>query len=112
MLSRQCLGTVRQAELGHTLPMHLVQQPELAGQLMCLLPLGGELGAFLVVVVVGQVLARVGVPTEGPEAVQVDLLAHGRRQRVHQDARAQPLGGQVLGLPVSVEGRPGVSQRN
>ena len=100
-LSLECLGTVRQAELGHTLSVHLVQQSELAGQLVGLLPLGGELGALLVVVVVGQVLARVGVPAEGPEAVEVDLLAHGRRQSVHEDAGAETLRGQVLGLPVS-----------
>lgn len=58
---------------------------------MGLLPLGGELGAFLVIVVVRQLLARVGVPTEGPETIQVDLVAHGGGQRVHQDARAQAL---------------------
>ena len=83
--------------------MHLVEQPKLGGQLVGLLPLGGELGALLVVVVVRELLVRVGVPSEGPEAVQVDLIAHGRGQRVHQDARAQPLRGQLLGLPVPVE---------
>lgn len=69
--------------------MHLVQEFELSGQLVRLLPLGGELGTLLVVVVVWQLLARVGVPTKGPEAIQVDLVAHGGGQRVHQDARAQ-----------------------
>ena len=95
---------MREAELGHTLPMHLVQQSELAGQLVGLLPLGGELCALLVIVVVGEVLARVGVPAERPEAVEVDLLAHGRGQRVHEDTSAKTLRGQVLGLPVSVGG--------
>lgn len=69
---------------------------------MGLLPLGGELGALPVVVVVRQLLACVGVPAEGPEAVQVDLVAHGGRQRVHQDARAQALRRQPLGFPVAI----------
>ena len=55
---------------------------------MGLLPFGGELGALLVVVMVRQLLTRVGVPAEGPEAKQVDLVTHGRRQSVHQDASA------------------------
>lgn len=57
--------------------MHLVEEFELGGQLVRLLPLGGELGALLVVVMVWQLLARVGVPAKGPEAVQVDLVTHG-----------------------------------
>ncbi len=69
--------------------MHLVEKSELGRQLMGLLPFGGKLGALLVVVVVWQLLTRVRVPAEGPEAVQVDLVAHGRRQCVHQDAGAQ-----------------------
>lgn len=83
--------------------MHLVEQFELTGQLVGLLPFGCELGPFLVIVVVGKLLARVGVPAEGPEAVQVDLLTHGRSQRVHEDPRAQPLGRKVFSLPISVE---------
>ena len=31
----------------------------------------------------------------------MDLVAHRRRQGVHEDARAQAFGGQLLGLPVS-----------
>lgn len=56
--------------------MHLVEEFELSRQLVRLLPLGSELGALLVVVVVRQLLARVRVPAKGPEAVQVDLVAH------------------------------------
>lgn len=98
-------GAVGHAELQQTLRVHLVEQPELGRQLVRLLPLGGELGALLVVVVVRQLFARVRVPSEGPEAVQVDLVAHGRRQRVHEDARAQALRRQLLGFPVTVGGR-------
>lgn len=93
---------MRQAEFGHTFPVQLVEQLELAGQLMRLLPLGGEFGPFLVVVVVRQLLARVGVPAKGPEAVKVDFVAHGGGQRVHEDPGAQTFGGEVLRLPVSV----------
>lgn len=70
---------------------------------MRLLPFGGELGALLVVVVVRQLLTSVGVPAEGPEAVEVDLVAHGGCQRVHQDASAQALRRQLLGFPIAVE---------
>lgn len=63
--------------------MHLVEEFELGRQLVRLLPLGRELGALLVVVVVWQLLARVRVPAKGPESIQVDLVAHGRGQRVH-----------------------------
>lgn len=83
--------------------MHLVQEFKLGWQLVRLLPLGRELGALLIVVVVRQFLARVGVPAKGPEPVQVDLVAHGRGQRVHQDARAQAFWRQLLGFPVAVE---------
>lgn len=69
---------------------------------MGLLPLGGEFGPFLVVVVVRQILACVGVPTEGPEAVEMDLVTHGGRQRVHKDSSAEPFGREVFSLPVSV----------
>lgn len=85
------LSTVGQRELQQSLRMHLVEESELSRQLMGLLPFGGELGALLVVVVVWQLLACVWVPAKGPEAVQVNLVAHGRRQRVHQDASAQAL---------------------
>ncbi|PWA15772.1 hypothetical protein CCH79_00009001 [Gambusia affinis] len=71
----------------------LVQQLEFAGQLMRLLPLR---------VMVWQVLACVGVPSERPEAVEVDFIAHGGRQRVHEDPCAQTLGREVLSFPVSV----------
>lgn len=83
------LCTVGERELEQSFRVHLVQQFELSRQLVRLLPLGGKLGTLLVVVVVRQLLARVGVPAKGPEAVQVDLVAHGRGQRVHQDARAE-----------------------
>lgn len=95
------LGAVRQAELDHAFPVQLVEQLELTGQLVGLLPLGGEFCSFLVIVVVRQVLARVGVPSEGPEAVEVDLIAYGRGQRVHEDPGAEAFGRQVFGLPVS-----------
>lgn len=72
---------------------------------MGLLPLGGEFGPFLVVVVVRQVLPRVGVPAEGPEAVEMDLVAHGGRQRVHEDSSAETFRGEIFSLPVSVEGK-------
>lgn len=72
------LGAVRQAEFDHAFPVKLVEQLELGGQLVGLLPLGCEFCPFLVIVVVGQVLARVGVPAEGPETVEVDLVAHCR----------------------------------
>lgn len=91
-----------QTQFGDALPVQLVEQFELAGQLVSLLPLGGELGPFLVVVVVWQVFARVGVPAKGPEAVEVDLVAHGESQRVHEDTGAEAFGRQVLSLPVSV----------
>lgn len=85
------LSTVGQGELQQSLRVHLVEESELSGQLMGLLPFGGELGALLVVVVVWQLLACVWVPAKGPEAVQVDLVTHGGRQSVHQDASAQAL---------------------
>lgn len=93
---------MRQTEFGHAFPVQLVEQLELAGQLVSLLPLGGEFGPFLVVVVVRQLLARVRVPAEGPEAVQMDLVAHGVGQRVHEDSSAETLGRKVFSLPVSV----------
>lgn len=91
--------------------MQLVEQLELAGQLVGLLPLGGEFCPFLVVVVIGQVLACVGIPAEGPKAVEVDLVAHGRGQRVHEDSSAETFGGQVFGLPVSVRKKTGQSSK-
>lgn len=97
------LCTVGEAELQHSLPVHLVEQFELSGQLMGFLPFGGELGALLVIVVVGEFLACVGVPAEGPESIQVDPLAHGGSQRVHQDTGAEALWRQLLGFPVAVE---------
>lgn len=69
---------------------------------MRLLPLRGKLGPFLVIVMVRQVLACVGVPSERPEAVEVDFIAHGGGQCVHEDPRAQTLGREVLSFPVSV----------
>ena len=69
--------------------MHPIEEFKFSRQLMGLLPFGGELGAFLVVVVVRQLLACVWVPAEGPKSVQVDLVAHGGCQCVHQDASAQ-----------------------
>lgn len=98
----ECLTAVRQAEFNHTFPVQLVEQLELAGQLVGLLPLGSEFCPFLVIVVVRQVLTRIGVPAKGPEAVEMDLIAHGRGQRVHEDSSAETFGGQVFGLPVSV----------
>ena len=106
-----CLRAVRQAEFDHAFPVQLVEQLELAGQLVGLLPLGGEFGPFLVVVVVRQVLARVRVPAEGPEAVEMDLVAHGRGQRVHEDSSAETFGGEVFSLPVSVKEQKGLSSR-
>lgn len=97
-----CLAAVRQAEFNHTFPVQLVEQLELAGQLVGLLPLGSEFCPFLVIVVVRQVLTRIGVPAKGPEAVEMDLITHGRGQRVHEDSSAETFGGQVFGLPVSV----------
>ena len=95
-------SAVRQAEFGHAFPVQLVEQLEFAGQLVGLLPLGGEFGPFLVVVVVRQLLACVGVPAEGPEAVEMDLVAHGVGQRVHEDSSAETFGREVFSLPVSV----------
>lgn len=97
-----CLRAVRQAEFNHAFPVQLVEQLELAGQLVGLLPLGGEFGPFLVVVVVRQVLACVGVPAKGPEAIEMDLVTHGGGQRVHEDTGAETFGGEVFSLPVSV----------
>lgn len=97
------LSTVGERELQHSLHVHLVEEFELGRQLMGLLPLGGELGALLVVVVVRQLLARVRVPAKRPEAVQVNLVTHGGRQCVHQDASAQALWRQMLGFPVTIE---------
>lgn len=95
------LGAGRQAELEDSVSVQLVEQLELGGELVRLLPPGGELGAPAVVVVVGQLPARVGVPAEGPEAEQLDALTHGGGQREHQDAGAETLGGQLLGPPVA-----------
>lgn len=92
-----------QGELEQSVHMHLVEEFELGRQLMGLLPFGGELGAFLVIVVVWQLLTRVRVPAKGPEAVQVDLIAHGGCQSVHQDAGAEALWRQLLSFPVAVE---------
>lgn len=97
------LSAVGEGELQQSLRVHLVEEFELGGQLMRLLPFGGEFGALLVIVVVRQLLARVRVPAEGPEAVQVDLVAHGGSQRVHQDARAEAFRRQLFGFPVAVE---------
>lgn len=73
----QGLSAVCQAQPNHTFPVQLVEQLELGGQLVGLLPLGGEFCPFLVIVVVGQLFACVGVPAKGPKAVEVDLIAHG-----------------------------------
>lgn len=81
--------------------MQLVEQLEFTGQLMSLLPLGGEFGPFLVIVMVRQLLACVGVPAEGPKAIKVDFVTHGGGQRVHEDPSAQTFGGEVFSLPVS-----------
>lgn len=96
---------MRQGEFGQSFTVHPVEQLELCRQLVGLLPLGGELGSLLVVVVVREVLPRVGVEAEGPESVQVDLVTYGRGQGVHQDPRAQPLRGQVLVPPVPGKAR-------
>lgn len=72
----ECLRAVRQAEFDHAFPVQLVEQLELAGQLVGFLPLSGEFGPFLVVVVVRQILACVGVPAKGPEAIEVDLVTY------------------------------------
>lgn len=66
-----------QGELQQSLCMHLVEEFEFGGQLMGLLPFGGELGTLLVVVVVRQLLTCVWVPAKGPETVKVDLVTHG-----------------------------------
>lgn len=80
-----------EGELQQSFCVHPVEEFELSGQLMGLLPLGGELGSLFVKVVIWQLLACVWVPTEGPESIQVDLVAHGGCQCVHQDAGAQAL---------------------
>lgn len=103
---------MRQAELNHALPVQLVEQLELTGQLVRLLPLGGEFCPFFVVVVVGQVIACVGIPAEGPETVEVDLITHGRGQRVHEDSCAEAFGGKVFGLPVPVRKQNGAVLQN
>lgn len=92
--------------------MQLVEQLELAGQLVCLLPLGGEFGPFLVVVVVRQILACIRVPAEGPEAVEMDLVAHGRGQCVHEDSSAETFGGEVFSLPISVRKKVTMKSQN
>lgn len=97
------LCAVGEAELQHALPMHLVEQFELSGQLMGFLPFGGELGALLVIIVVGKFLACVRIPAKGPESIQVDPLTHRGSQCVHQDTRAEALWRQLLGFPVAVE---------
>lgn len=92
-----------QAEFDHPFPVQLVEQLKLAGQLVGLLPLGGEFGPLLVVVVVRQLLACVGVPAKGPEAIKVDLIAHGGGQRVHENSSTETFRRQVFSLPVSVK---------
>lgn len=92
-----------EGELQQSFCVHLVEEFKLGRQLVGLLPLGGEFGALLVVVVVGELFACVRVPAKGPETVQVDLVTHGRSQRVHQNACAQALRRQLLGFPVAVE---------
>lgn len=59
---------------------------------MGLLPLGGELGSFLVIVVVWEVLPCVGIKPEGPESIQVNLFTYGRSKGIHENTCAQPLG--------------------
>lgn len=73
----QLLCAVGEGELQQSLLVHLVEEFELSRQLMGLLPLCGELGAFFVIVVVRKLLTRVRVPAEGPKAIQVDLVTHG-----------------------------------
>lgn len=97
----QGLSAVCQAESNHTFPVQLVEQLELGGQLVGLLPLGGEFCPLLVIVVVRQFFACVGVPAERPKAVKVDFVTHGRGERVHEDSSAEAFGRQVFGLPVS-----------
>lgn len=94
---------MRQAEFQDALRVHFEEQFELGGQLVGLLPLGGELGSLLVIVMIRQLFAGIRVPAEGPEAVQMDLLAHRRGQREHQDASAQTLRRQMLGLPIPAD---------
>lgn len=98
-----CLRAVSQAEFDHAVPVQFVEELELAGQLVGLLPLCAEFGPFLVVVMIRQILARVGVPAEGPETVQMDLITHGGRQRVHDNSGAETFGRKVFSLPVSAK---------
>lgn len=92
-----------QGEFGQSFTVHPVEQLELCRQLVGLLPLGRELCSLLIIVVVREVLPRVGVEPKGPESVQVDLFTNGRREGVHENTCAQPLRGQVLVLPVPAE---------
>lgn len=94
------LGTVWQSELGEPLAMHSEQQLKLSRQLVRLLPLGGKLGSLFVIVMVWKILPCVGVKSERPESIQVDLFTDCRRQSVHEDACAQPFGWQVFVFPV------------
>lgn len=103
LLQVLALSTMGEGELQQSLCMHLVEEFELSWQLMGFLPFGGELGALLVIVVVRQLLTRVGVPAKGPETIKVDLVTHGGCQCVHQDPSAEALRRQLLGFPVAVE---------
>lgn len=77
------LSTVWEAKLQQPLHVHLVEEFEFSRKLMGFLPFGGELGTLLVVVVVRQLFTCVGVPAKRPEAIKMDLIAHGGCQRVH-----------------------------
>lgn len=101
-----------ETEFSHAFPVQLIKQLELTGQLVGLLPLSGEFGPFFVIVVVGQIFACVGVPAEGPEAVEMDFVAHGVGQCVHENSSAEAFGGEVFCLPVSVKrGRDGCQEQ-
>lgn len=88
------LWTLAQVQLEYALGVQPQQEVELGRH-------GVELGFSLsvVVVVVGELAVVVRVAAEGPEAVQVHVLAQLHRQAGHDDAAAEPHRPQALRAP-------------
>ena len=101
--------TVPSVEPKRPLPVQRVQCPELQRH-----GVGAGVRRVVVlqrvvVVVLHGLTAR--VQREGPEAVQVDLLAEARGHGVHQQAGGGPLDLHVVGQPVSADTDTGHTER-
>lgn len=92
--------TFPSVELQRPLPVERAQCPELQWH-----GVGAGAGRVLIleaIVVVVLDRSALRVEREGPEAVQMDLLAEARGQSVHEQARGGSFDVHVVGQPVPV----------